>query len=318
MRPKDIAIRVALVSTFSGCSTETLINEASSLPRAEETIVSSRIVDTEHDSNSLESISPVTTETAILAVPSSVLPPVEFTIEDEIRILRDMGQQQLSENTTTTTAVAEAEYVPQWEDEHFLSKEAYETGNKLGDLTVTNPDGEILVNIPLFSNQNISDTAAYSEQLERGAILEVAHSDINPDSISDERGVPSDMGLLGEDGTAVIFGHRMSYINPDWDGDPTTGLEGDSQRVFEKLDLIVEGAQAVIQLGGSSDSNRLVYTFTNIREYIDVENVNGGFNAPSLLDARSGFEDGQYLKLLACTPKGSTRDRIAANFVLAN
>jgi len=315
MRPKDIAIRVALVSTFSGCSTETLINEASSLPRAEETIVSSRIVDTEHDSNSLESISPVTTETAILAVPSSVLPPVEFTIEDEMRILRDMRQQQVTENTTTTTAVAEAEHVPQWEDEHFLSKEAYSTGNKLGELTVTNPDGEILVSIPLYSNQNISDTTAYSEQLERGAVLEVANSEINPEVILEKNGVPSDMGLLGEEGTAVIFGHRLHYIEPDWDG---TGMKGDSQRVFEKLDLVAEGALATIQFNRSLGRDQISYVFTNIEEFEDVENANGGFNAPSLLNARSGLDDNQYLRLLACTPKGSTRDRIAANFVLAN
>jgi hypothetical protein len=301
MKSRDILVGVTLIgSTISGCTTEFTGNSSE-----EETNM-------DISTTLLEEIGSITVRTSLPPEDISTTIEPSTTLLNPDEILPEGQSQQNSINSYPT--ISENEML--WEN-HMLPKEAYTSGAKLGILTVVNPDGEVLVSVPMFSNQNISDTGIYSDQLERGAVLEVAHSDINPEMMSEERGVPDDMGLLGENGTAVIFGHRMSYINPDWDGELETGLEGDSQRVFEKLDLVQEGAQAIIQLDESLGGSRLVYNYTVSSSYEDVEFESGGFNAAALLNARSGPVDNQYLRLLACTPKGSTKDRIAANFVIA-
>lgn len=220
--------------------------------------------------------------------------------------------------TTTTTIMAPmpstttTEAPPSWFDTHELPEEAYESGARLGVLRVVNSDGEQLVNIPLFSLQEVSNSGSYNEQLERGAVLEVAHPDINPDVIRADHGV-AQTALLGETGTAVIPAHRMSWITPDWLGiEPENVIE---QRVFERIDELEIGAVAVISLDSAFGSKTYFYEFLGNSIVEDVMDENNLYIPENLLRARTGPTDQELIRLFACTPKGSLRDRILSDFI---
>ncbi len=260
---------------------------------------------------------------------SRVVTTTEVVIEEVPQSSTTTITEVASTTTTTTTSsttTSEApttttEAPPSWEDLHELPKEAYESGARLGVLNIVNPDGEQLIHIPLFSLQEVSDDQKYEEQLERGAVVEVAHPDINPEVISPDSAV-SENGLIGELGTVIIPGHRVQTILPDWRDQDSEFAQ--PQRVFERVDELETGAIATITIDEVYGSGVYMYQFLGNTIVEDVmtyneENDAWYFHKENFLRAREGGPaDQELIRLFACTPKGSVKDRILSDFVRIN
>lgn len=261
---------------------------------------------------------------------SHVVTTTEVVIEEVPQSSTTTTTEVASTTTTTTTSTTTTteaptttttEAPPSWEDLHELPKEAYESGARVGVLSVVNPDGEQLIHIPLFSLQEVSDKQKYEEQLERGAVVEVAHPDINPEVISQDSAV-SENGLIGEPGTVIIPGHRMQTIIPDWRDQDSEFAQ--PQRVFERVDELEPGAIATITIDEMYGSSVYTYQFLGNTIVEDVmtyneENDEWYFHRENFLRAREGGPaDQELIRFFACTPKGSVKDRILSDFVRIN
>ncbi|MDQ2973490.1 MAG: hypothetical protein M3Q79_03355 [bacterium] len=226
-----------------------------------------------------------------------------------------------NENIAPPTPPVEAPVTSEvitWESQHYLPKEVLVEGAKIADLSVTNPDGAQIINVPLFAVTKLPESPAKKHQLERGAILEIAHPEINPEEIGENLGVPQ-MGLLGENGRALVMGHRVTDITPDWNGSPEDGNEGALQIVFERLDELQPGGLLTLALTQQAGGEQLIYQAVGIPTIlVDFEGPGGGTAVNTAYNWRSGPTDGQYVRLSACHPKGQTKDRIVADFARIN
>lgn len=272
------------------------------------------------EETSIAEQAPVVSEATAELVTSTVLDIEEVqTTTSTTSTTTTLPETTSSTTTSTTTTTTEvttttSEPAPSWEDTHYLPESAYENGTRLGVLSVVNPDGERVINIPLFSFQDLEDSLAYEAQLDKGAVLEVAHPDINPNIINPDLAI-TETGLLGEDGIAVVPGHRVSPIKADWGNGNTI-----AQKVFDRMDEIDQGALATISFVDELAVGDLVYRYLgsfvveDVMEYYS-DSKKWKFQPDKLLQTRSGPQDQEILRLVACTPKGSVADRLLVDFV---
>jgi hypothetical protein len=314
MRPRKAFIGLALTTgALSGCTAEVIGSSS------EETSVT--FDTTELGSISVESTLP-STESTIPSLPASTLPRVEFSIEDEMKILNDLRHQNNINTRSTPVEKTIAEILPEQENEEFIfPKEMLIDGNKIADIRLTNPDGDVLVDMPLFVVTDLFNNELVDEQLKRGAMLLVAHPEVNPGKFGDELGVPQ-MGLPGESqGVVNNFGHNISYVNPDFDGDIANGNEGELQQVFYRLDEVVPGAELIYDFIDSSGLDDVTYVLSDTKVVRDVqpggEGTGMGFDKAFELYGRSTESSKNGVQLIKCTPDGSVKDRFVAFFELA-
>ncbi len=308
-----IALVAGLSAATAGCAAQ-LESEAPK-PNEEATLLVEQTI--------AETAVPTTVE--VTAVPTTTIPETTTSLESTTTTSTTTSSTTSTSTTTSTTTIPETttttEYIPTWEDEHLISKEALVQGNKIADLVAVNPDGEVLVNIPMFAVMDLNNREVTIPQLERGAILEVADPDINPDMIGLDNGTP-EMSLPGDPGVSISFGHRMTRITPDFDGDQSNGNEGAIQRVYERIDELLPGAVLTLHLTEEAGGKTLTYELHSLRELKNFELDGGGTLAQTAYDLRAGVgienidESSSVLSLVACSPKRSTRDRIVADFIL--
>lgn len=206
----------------------------------------------------------------------------------------------------------------------LIPRELLIDGLKLGDITVTNPNAEQVINVPLIldlypnspalrpNGEQVYDEKGnaltnYEAQLLRGAVLEVRKKEVNPENVYLEQALP------GEVGDVYIFGHRVTKIHPDLDGDGLPDENQPKQSVFYRLGDLRPGAI----LGLSIDGNIVRY---HMNEPVDqngilVENPDGSQNNDGVSAVRAQNTEGKkQLKLVACHPPGKTTHRIVAVF----
>ena len=227
------------------------------------------------------------------------------------------------EETPTTVTDNTVEVLDSLENS-LIPRELLIDGLKLGDITVTNPNGEQVINVPLIldlypngpalgengeqlRDKNGHTISNYEAQLLRGAVLEVRKNEVNPESVYSEQALP------GEVGDVYVFGHRVTTIHPDFDGDGYPDQNQPKQKVFMRLGDLQPGAI----LGLSIDGNIIRY---RMNEPIDqsgilVENPDGSQNNDGVSAIRAQNTKGKkQLKLVACHPRGETTHRIVAVF----
>lgn len=204
----------------------------------------------------------------------------------------------------------------------LIPRERLVDGLKIGDIAATNPNGETVITVPLILDLDPNKPALdadgkqlyshgkpmtnYDAQLLRGAVLEVRKTAVNPQNVYTEQALP------GEAGDVFIFGHRMTQIRPDFDGD---GHPDDvpEQSVFRRLHELQVGATLTLTIDGKPVTYRM-------NEAVDqngilVENPDGSQNIDGLTAVRAQNSEGKKrLKLVACHPPGSTSHRIVAHF----
>jgi hypothetical protein len=171
--------------------------------------------------------------------------------------------------------------------------------------------------MPLYVVTDLFDENLVNTQLERGAMLLVAHPDVNPDKFGNDLGVPQ-MGLPGELGVTNLFGHNLSRINPDFDGIIENGNEGEQQQVFYRLDEVQDGALLNINFVDASGLEPIAYQLINTKVVSDVQPGGEGsgmtFEKAQELYRGDYIEETQIVQLIKCTPDGSVVDRFVAFF----
>lgn len=257
---------------------------------------------------------PSGTTTSTQPSPESTTAPeaVGTVPETVVETVPDTTVAPVTEPTSETTAApAPVETVPPT-PEHLIPPEKLVDGAKIGDLSVVRPDGIEIINIPLIYNTN-SDNI--EPQLERGAVLQHAYSD----AVS-----------LGEIGDANVFGHMVSAIHPDYDGDGVSDTNMPARRVFRALDPAPtpqndpDGEVVPIVIGSTlritTDTAVITYLLVSQPdgspvERLVVENNDGSDINEAVEYVYSHNPDGRRLiKLTACYPPGSTRERVIARF----
>lgn len=206
----------------------------------------------------------------------------------------------------------------------LIPRELLVDGLKLGDITVSNPNGEQVINVPLILDlyptklalypngeqmydEKGNELKNYEAQLLRGAVLEVRKNEVNPESVYSEQALP------GEVGDVYIFGHRVTTIHPDLDGDGFPDEDQPKQNVFYRLGDLQPGAILGLSINGKIVRYRM-------NEKVDlggilVKNPDGSQNNDGVSAVRAQNTEGKkQLKLVACHPLGETTHRIVAVF----
>lgn len=208
-------------------------------------------------------------------------------------------------------------------DDHKIPRELLYDGNKIADIAVTNPDGKELVNIPLFVLTSLTNVPLVDELLGRGAVLYVAHPEVNPEYLEGGVGYPK-MGLPGELlDVANIMAHNKTSISPDFDGDPATGNEGQLQTVFDDLDKAQIGALLTFDFVEAAGLEPLEFVMEGSRIVDNVEPDGPGTGVTPEM-AREIFvgnyeqKDSGIVQLMKCWPDYTEEGRRITYFAPLN
>lgn len=252
----------------------------------------------------LPTYAPLTPETSppVEQAPEEVLP--ESTTSQPTATTAELPPTTTAETAATSQpAVTSTEVAPPTTEETpvttetLISPERLLDGVKIGDVAVKNADGTPIVDIPLFLNKN---SVNYEEQLQRGAVLE---------NWSD------DFPVLGEEGEVILFGHRVTRISPDYDGDGVSDNSSELQPVFLNIDKIEPGAVMTI----TTDRAEITYKVfeEQPQQIIDIINPETGGRIAGADERVRSQELGQgrkLVKLVACHPPNSVDQRLIVWF----
>jgi hypothetical protein len=199
-------------------------------------------------------------------------------------------------------------------DVYPIAPESMVEGQLLGTLSVTNPDGAVIIpdlsliaNLKAGTNPSKEETSSdiYNAELHEGAIVEVRRSGLHGREVDSDR----EQGIFGDkDRITTIFGHRMSDIQDK--------ITGQTRKAFENLDLIVPGATLTVKLVGE-DGSEIVCTYECLEGevpgqaaviYSDVQST----ETKRRIRYRDTTEE--LVQLLACHPKHSVQQRISCVF----
>ncbi len=130
------------------------------------------------------------------------------------------------------------------QSELLVQPETLKEGQQIGFLSVVNSKGEVI--IPDINLQANLDNAHYNDELHRGVIMEVRRDGLNVTSDPNE-GFSRQQGVLGDNmRITTIFGHRVSWIDEDKDGDGKG--DGIKRHAFDRLAEVDVGGVATITL----------------------------------------------------------------------
>ena len=204
------------------------------------------------------------------------------------------------------------------QSELLVRPESLVEGQRIGSLGVINSKGEVL--IPEISLEANLSTEHYAEELHRGVVMEVRRNGLNVDPNPSES-FSRQQGVLGDkERITTIFGHRVSTIDEDIDGD---GLSDHiSRKAFIRLGEVDAGSVLTVTLtDGSVAQYQCIQT--HIVEGVQILRPGGtpGREADYDVDIEKTralrYQDThgeELVQLVACHPPGEFKDRVVCTF----
>lgn len=217
----------------------------------------------------------------------------------------------------TSTSVEEAD-----EPKPFIDPESLIPGQKVYDQVVIQPDGTVMMNLPVFAD--FMTDGDFSETLlnTRGVIIEVVRNDINPEVISTDGLIRSQEALPGEVGRVQSFAHNQTEVDVDRDGDGA-GDDGIKEPMYRDLELIQVGAVIELRhpdgrtmryraIDGNTATGLAYRIVTGVR-YTDASGQRRTNYEQAQLYRNQDTDGQEIYTLVACWPDGSTDDRIVVD-----
>ena len=237
---------------------------------------------------------------------------IDTTIPEEV-VPATTGVTDAPIETTTTLPKSEL----------LVQPETLVEGQQLGFLAVTNSKGEVI--IPDINLQANLSNAYYNDELHRGVLMEVRREGLNVTSDPNE-GFTRQQGVLGDNmRITTIFGHRVSWIDEDKDGDGKG--DGIKRHAFERLaEVDVAGTATIALKDGTIASYECVDNHI-LADIMTLKQATANFTPDPTNEAdydtnfdkvhelryrdTSGIE---MIQLVACHPPGQWKDRVVCTF----
>jgi hypothetical protein len=256
--------------------------------------------------------------------PTEAKPPVTSQPEEVDRVMPpDTTTTPDIPETTAPVATPSTEVIV--EPKPFIDPELLVPGQKVYDQVVIQPDGTVVMNLPVFAD--FMTDGDFSETLlnTRGIIMEVVRNDINPEVMSSDGLIRSQEALPGEAGRVQSFAHNQTEVDVDRNGDGL-GDDGVKEPMYRDLELIQTGAIIELQ---HPDGRTMRYRAIdgNTAEGLAYRIVQGVRYTDASGQRKTNFEKAQLYRnqdtggkrlytLVACWPDGSSDDRIVVEAVL--